>query len=62
MEMLECIIVFIRLRTHKMKKTRHLILVTVKIGYQMDSIDLEDERCQDTNPIAIRITISRLPL
>jgi hypothetical protein len=43
MEMLKCIIVSIRLRTHKIKGTRHLILVTAKIGHQMDIIDLEDE-------------------
>jgi hypothetical protein len=43
MEMLEFIIISIRLRVHKIKGTRHLILVTVKIGYQMDIIDLEDE-------------------
>jgi hypothetical protein len=40
--LLDCIIVSIRLRTHKIKETRHLILVIVKIGYQMDIIDLED--------------------
>jgi hypothetical protein len=33
----------IRLRSHKIKGTRHLILVTTKIGHQMDIIDLEDE-------------------
>jgi hypothetical protein len=43
MEMLECIIVFIRLRAHKIKRTRHLILVIARIGHQMDIIDLEDE-------------------
>jgi hypothetical protein len=43
MKMLECIIVSIRLRAHKIKGTRHLILVTAKIGHQMDIIDLEDE-------------------
>jgi hypothetical protein len=32
----------IGLRTHKIKGMRHLILVIVKIGYQMDIIDLED--------------------
>jgi hypothetical protein len=42
MRMLDCIIVSIPLRTHKIKRTRHLILVTAKIGYQMDSIVLED--------------------
>jgi hypothetical protein len=43
MKMLDCIIVSIQLRAHKIKGTRHLILVTAKIGYQMDIIDLEDE-------------------
>jgi hypothetical protein len=43
MKMLECMIVSIRLRTHKIKGTRHLILVTTKIGHQMDITYLEDE-------------------
>jgi hypothetical protein len=43
MKMLDCIMVSIRLRTHKMKEMRHLILVTAKFGHQMDIIDLKDE-------------------
>jgi hypothetical protein len=43
MKMLDCIIVSIRLRAHKIKGTRDVILVTAKIGHQMDIIDLEDE-------------------
>jgi hypothetical protein len=42
MKLLDCIIGSIRLRTQKMKGTRHLILVTAKIRHQMDIIDLED--------------------
>jgi hypothetical protein len=43
MKMLKCIIVFIRLRTHKIKGMKHLILIIAKIGHQMDIIDLEVE-------------------
>jgi hypothetical protein len=43
MKMLKCIIVSIRLRTHKIKRTRHLIGIIAKMGHQMDIIDLEVE-------------------
>jgi hypothetical protein len=43
MKMLECIIVSIPLGTHKIKGTRHLILIIATSEHQMDTIDLEDE-------------------
>jgi hypothetical protein len=43
MEMLECIKIDIQLRTHKVNGTRHLILVTARMGDQIVMIDLVDE-------------------
>jgi hypothetical protein len=39
----ECIIVSIPLGTHKIKGTRLLIRIIVKIERQMDTIDLEND-------------------
>jgi hypothetical protein len=41
MKMLECIIAYIPLGTHKIKGTKRLIIAMS--DHQMDTIDLEDE-------------------
>jgi hypothetical protein len=41
--MLECTMIYIQLRTHKVNGTRYWILVTARTGDQIVMIDLADE-------------------